>query len=383
MKRKILYSIIIFILLTSKSLITKADMEATIEEQKELFGISDFINEAKEYGGDFFKDIDISSMLSNAISGNIDNSTIYKKILNLLGNEVKTSITTLISVLIIIVIHSILKSISDSLENDGIAKIIYYVQYILIVTIIMSNFADTINIVKETTNNLVGFMNTLIPILITLMIYTGSAITSGIIEPIILFIINFVGNLIQTILIPIALVATVLSIVSKISDKIQITKLTKFLKTSVTWTLGVILTLFVGVVSLEGTLSSSIDGITAKTTKAAVSTLIPVVGKILGDTVDTVLGCGVILKNAIGLIGVIVIIGICIVPVLKIGILTIIYNFAAGIIEPIADEKIVKLIEEIGGVYKLLFGIICSLSVLLIIGVTLVIKISNSGMMYR
>lgn len=383
MKRKILCSIIIFILLTSKCLISKADMNATIEEQKELFGISDFINEAKEYGGDFFEDIDVSNMLSNAISGKIDNNTIYKKILSLLGNEVKTSITTLISVLIIIVIHSILKSISDSLENDGIAKIIYYVQYILIVTIIMSNFAETINIVKETTSNLVGFMNTLIPILITLMIYTGSAITSGIIEPVILFVINFIGNMIQTILIPIVLVATVLTIVSKISDKIQITKLTKFLKTSVTWTLGVILTLFVGIVSLEGTLSSSIDGITAKTTKAAVSSLIPVVGKILGDTVDTVLGCGVILKNAIGLIGVIVIIGICIVPVLKIGILTIIYNFAAGIIEPIADEKIVKLIEEIGGVYKLLFGIICSLSVLLIIGVTLVIKISNSGMMYR
>jgi len=50
-----------------------------------------------------------------------------------------------------------------------------------------------------------------------------------------------------------------------------------------------VLTLFVGVLSLEGTLSSSVDGITAKTTKAAVSNFIPIVGKILGDAVDTVL----------------------------------------------------------------------------------------------
>lgn len=50
-----------------------------------------------------------------------------------------------------------------------------------------------------------------------------------------------------------------------------------------------VLTLFVGFLSIEGTLSSSVDGITAKTTKAAVSNFVPIVGKILGDAVDTVL----------------------------------------------------------------------------------------------
>ena len=65
---------------------------------------------------------------------------------------------------------------------------------------------------------------------------------------------------------------------------------------------GVVLTLFVGLLSIEGTLSSSVDGITAKTTKAAVSNFIPIVGKILGDAVDTVLGCAAILKNAVGVV---------------------------------------------------------------------------------
>ena len=121
----------------------------------------------------------------------------------------------------------------------------------------------------------------------------------------------------------------------------------------------------------------------AKTTKDAVSTMIPVVGKILGDAVDTVLGCGLVLKNAVGIVGVIVIIGICIVPIIKLGVITIAYNLSASIIQPIADEKIVKLLSEMGGIFKVLLGILCSLSVMLIIGITLVIKISNSGMMYR
>lgn len=356
---------------------------STIDEQKELFGISDFVKESQKYSGDFFKDIDLTETLSQAITGQVDNNTIYKKILNLFGTEVRSSITTLISILIIIVIHSILKSISDSLEDDSISKIIYYVQYILIVTIIMSNFGQVIELVKDTARNLVGFMNALIPILIVLMTYTGTAITSSLVQPVLLFMINFIGNIIQSILIPVVLVITVLAIISKISERTQIVKITKFMKSSVTWFLGIMLTLFVGILSLEGTLTSSVDGITAKTTKAAVSSLIPVVGKILGDTVDSVLGCGVILKNAVGVVGVIVIIGICVVPIIKLGTLSIIYNLASGIIEPIADEKIVKLLEEMGGIFKLLFGIICALSVMLIIGVTLVVKISNSGMMYR
>ena len=126
-----------------------------------------------------------------------------------------------------------------------------------------------------------------------------------------------------------------------------------------------------------------IDGITAKTAKSAVSTIIPVVGKVLGDVVDSVLGCGVILKNAIGLIGVIIVIGICITPIIKIATMCIMYSLASAVVQPIADDKIVKVLDEMGGVFKLLLGILCSLSVMLIVGITLVIKISNSGMMYR
>ena len=263
------------------------------------------------------------------------------------------------------------------------SQIIYFVQYILIVTLIMSNFTEIIKLIKETANNLVGFINLLMPLLLTLMVYTGNITTSSVLEPIVLFISNFIGNIIVDALIPIVLIIVVFSIISKISDRVQVEKISKFLKSGVVWFLGIVLTIFVGVVSLEGTLSSSVDGVTAKTAKAVVSSVIPVVGKVLGDVVDSVLGCGVVLKNAVGVVGVIVIIGICILPVLKIATLSIMYSLASAVVQPVADDKIVKLLDEMSGVFKLLLAILCSLSVILIIGVTLVIKISNSGMMYR
>ena len=179
------------------------------------------------------------------------------------------------------------------------------------------------------------------------------------------------------------LVSTVFSIISSISDKIQIDKLSNFLKSGIIWGLGIMLTIFVGLLSLEGTLGSSIDGLTAKTAKAAVSNFIPVVGKVLGDSIDTVLGCASVLKNAVGVLGTIIIVGICIAPIVKLSILTIIYHLTAAICQPIADEKIVKLLEQIGGTFKVLLAITCSVAVMLIIGVTLVVKISNSSLMYR
>lgn len=382
--KKIIYILIAVILLLNFTMPTSiANEEETLEEQQEEFAISEFIEQADEYSGEFFEDIDMNEFLENAIKGEVDNQTLFKKVLSLLGGELVDGLTVLGSILAIVVIHSILKSVSESLENDTISKLIYYVQYILIVTIVMMNFSDIVQVVKDTCNNVIGFMNILIPLLISLMIYTGSVTTSGVLEPIILFLINFIGNIIQTLIIPIVLIFTSLIVISKISDNVQIGKLSQFLKSGVVWFFGIILTIFVAVISLEGTLSSSVDGITAKTTKAVVSSAIPVVGKILGDAVDTVLGCGMILKNAVGIIGIIIVIGICIIPILKLGIFTIAYKFMSAICEPITDKNITSLLEQIGDVYKIFLAILCSVSVMLIVGTALVVKISNTGMMYR
>ena len=190
-------TIIVMVLIVFLSNSSYANDNQTIIEQQEEFKIQDFIKNAEKFTGEFFEDIDINEILNDAIKGEVDNSTLLKKILNILGKEVTTNIKSLVSILAIILIHSILKSISESLENNNISKLIYYVQYILIVTVIMSNFTDIIKLVQDTTGNLIGFMNALVPLLITLMMYTGSITTSSVVEPIILFMINFIGNIIQ------------------------------------------------------------------------------------------------------------------------------------------------------------------------------------------
>ncbi|MBQ6991321.1 MAG: stage III sporulation protein AE [Clostridia bacterium] len=202
-------------------------------------------------------------------------------------------------------------------------------------------------------------------------------------QPVILFIIIFIGNIITVVILPIITVSTVIGIVSNISDKVQIGKISKFLKSSVVWVLGTAITIFVGVLSLEGTLTSSVDGLSAKGIKAVAANVIPVLGKALSDSVDTVLGCTILLKNAVGVVGMLVLVSICIMPIIKLSVLTISYNLTTAIAEPIADKRIVKLLEQITGTFKLLLAVTFFVSILLIIGLALTLKISNAGMMYR
>lgn len=376
-----IFAILICIFSTSISIADTED--EVINSQMDSFNISNFIDEANKYSNDVLKDIDIQELLNNAIKGELDTNQLLKNIFPLLGTEIKEALKVMGSILIIVLIHSVLKSISDNLNNKSVAQITYYVQYILITTVIMTNFSSIITLTKEAVGNMISFIQLLFPLLMTLMLASGSVVSVNLVQPIILFIINLISNIFQSIIIPIILVGTALAIVSKISDRIQIDKLSKFLKSSSVWVIGILLTIFVGVLSIEGTLGSSVDGITAKTAKAAVSSFIPVVGKVLGDAVDTVIGCSAILKNAIGIVGVIVVIAICITPILKLAIITIIYHLTAALCEPIADSKIVSLITQMADTFKILLAILCSISVMLIIGITLVINISNTGLMYR
>lgn len=287
MKKKSIVIIITIMIIFNINIITNAEENNTttneniIKSQSDSLNIGSFLDETKSYSTEILDGLDMSNILSDAISGNIDNSSIGKKVLEKLFKELLEAIASIGSIIIIVMIHSVLKNITDGLENNSVSQITYYVTYILIVTVIMKNFADIINLMKTSIENLVGFVNCLFPILITLLATSGGIKSATILQPIILFIITLVSNAITKIIIPFSLISVALAIVSNISDKVQISKLSKFINSTTIWVLGIILTVIVTVASLESSLSSGVDSVTVKTAKAAVSGCIPVVGKIL------------------------------------------------------------------------------------------------------
>ncbi len=381
MKNKVFILILMLMIyaLPNVSLAADSENEEVISSQEKLYGIGTFLSETQKYTDD----IDISEIFNSTISGNLDNTKILKYIVNILGDNLRDALKMISGIIAVIIIHSILKVISENLGNESVAKIAYYIQYILIVTLVMTNFSSIITDIKNSILDLTAFSNTLIPLLTTLMIATGNVVSSHIIEPILLLVITFIGNFITNVLIPIILVSTALGIVSKISDETQVEKLSKFLRKGSVWVLTTVLTLFFSLATIEGGISSGLDGMTLKAGKSVVSNAIPVVGGILGDAIDTVLGYSNIIKNAVGIVGIFVIVCICIKPILNLTALTITYYLGAALCQPIADKKIVKLIEEMGGTFKVFLAIMFTITAMLIVGIAIVMKISNSGLMYQ
>ena len=372
--------IIVFLIAISINSVVFAT-DKIIASEMETLNLSSFVKEGEKYTKDIFKDLDLNELMTSAISGKIDNKFIYSSILNLLGKEILSSVKLISGILVIIVIHSVLKSIIESLGSEATSNVAYYVEYILIVTLIMSNFSNLIMFVENSIMNMVGFVNSLVPILLALIISTGSYATPGIIQPVLLFSIVFIGNTINIVIIPIVVISTVMGIISNISDRTEISKLSKFFSSTTLWALGIITTVIVSVLSLEGSLASTIDGVTIKGLKAATSGLIPVVGKTLGDSISTVLGCTSIIKNAVGIIGIIIIIGICAMPIIRLTVLTLLYSFTAAICQPIADKHIVNVIEQMADSFKFILGVMFFVAVLFIVGIAITLKISNSTLM--
>lgn len=170
--RKIIVFTIFLLLVFNFTFIYATDTEEILKEQEKTYGISTFIKTAEEYTENTFEDLEISDLYKDALTGNLNAEGIGKSILKILGKEVTKTLTSLGLILIIIIIHSIIKSISEGLGNEKIGEITYYVQYVLIVTLIMTNFSETIVMIKDTINDLVGFINSLLPILLALMIAT-------------------------------------------------------------------------------------------------------------------------------------------------------------------------------------------------------------------
>ena len=266
------------------------------------------MKESKKYIKDTFPDLDLNSVFNSGIQGKLNIAGFCGFIIDLFGNELKSGISGIVAILIVIIIHSVLKAIIENLSNSNTGQIAYFVEFIAIVSIITSNFADILLVTKNSINELINFMRLFVPILITLMLTTGGLASSSTLGGILIIFINIIGTIIGSCLIPLIMCSTVLGIVNSFSDKVQISSLSKFIRSVALWILGIILTVFVCSLTLQGILSSSVDGVTSKTAKAAISNFIPFVGKIMGDTIDSVIGCTNILKNTFGIVGAIILI---------------------------------------------------------------------------
>lgn len=338
--------------------------------------INNFLNETRKYTEDFFPDLNSDNLLDEIINNNVVSKNILDKIADLFIGILKENIKIIFSIVAVSILCSVLKNIQSSFGGN-VSEIAFYVCYLFVVILIITSYTDIISLCKETIGKLNDFMNMLIPLILGLLVANGSIVSVGIFQPVLLIMTSIINTIVTNVILPIIFISTMINLISNISENIKVSKVPKFLQKACLWCLEFCLIIFVGILSVEGTLGANVDGVTVKATKTVVSTVIPVVGKALSDATDSILGAVSLTKNAIGIIGMFVIVSIVLTPLIRVLIMMIIYNIAAALIEPIVDSRISKCMSDMGESIKVIFGLLATICMLFIISTSIMIKVGN------
>ena len=177
--------------------------------------------------------------------------------------------------------------------------------------------------------------------------------------------------------------AAILLIVSTLNKNHQVTQLASLLTTIGMGTLGLFLTIFLGVMSVQGAASAIQDGIAMKTAKFVAGNFIPIIGRTLTDAADTILSASLLLKNGIGIVGVGIIVLIVLFPALKIAAIAITYKLAAAILQPIADGPVIKSLQTISKYMMYMLACLLVVSFMFFLAITIIVIASNITIMLR
>ena len=338
-----------------------------------------------QYENEFFNSSDYSNMISDIQEGkfDFDYKKMFQKAWRLLIGELRQNIGISVQIIMIALLTGLLEHLRGSFSSEGVTQIAFYVTYAILATLIVGSFLQIYDIAKDLITNVTNFMNILLPILVGLITVSGGLSISSVLYPTILVLSQFVTYFMTAFLLPVSMIAFVLNLAAGISEKVKVTKIPKMLKSFSMWSMGIILTIFVGLVSLEGTIGSSIDGVTSKAAKFLFSNGIPVVGKLLGDSVDTILGSTLLIKDAVGFIGIMVLFGAALVPIVKILSLMLIFYITSAVIEPFADKRICKCLSDTAENGKIVLGVVITVCIMFMIATVAMMKMSNTAVMYR
>lgn len=297
--------------------------------------------------------------------------------------ELMVSIGLLGKILILSVFCAIFQNLHSGFQNESIGKLAYSICYIMIIILAMQSFSIVSKTCINTIDSIVSFMQSLLPILITLLLSIGGITSSSLFQPIVYTSLTVVVTFIKTVIIPMVIFSSILSIISNISEKIRISKLASLIRGVAIALLGIILTAFTGIISIQGLAASSLDGVMAKTAKFTVDNFIPIIGDFLSEAFDTVIGCSLLLKNGISIAGLIVLVFITLLPIIKILAVFLSYKLGAALIQPIIDNELVQSLNDISNSIFVLLCCMASVGVLFFIAITIIMGIGNMTVMMR
>ena len=355
---------------------TKNSIDFYIDSQLSKINVEDIEKYIREDVA--VKSIDLKDFVKSLISGKSNILDLFdkEKIQSAVFSELKTSLRVVAIILVLALLSSILKSLENSFSSGDISKITIYIIFITMVSLTLIGFKDVLNICYNTIDSTIGLMQVVMPILITLLVLIGFPITSTALNPIFLGGVTLINVVFKKFMFFSITIAFAILIINNLSQSIKLKKLSSFIKNVNIVTIGAIFTIYLGLVSIQGMYVTSFDKFSVKTAKFAIGNFIPVVGGFVSDSMDILLSSSQLIKNVFGGIGLVLLIGICLIPIIKILSVVIVYKVAAIVVEPVGEEGMSSFLNDVANLMVIMLA--CVIAIMIMFFVTIAILTSIS-----
>ena len=302
---------------------------------------------------------------------------VFNDIIASLSEELKSFSVTASAILVMTLLSSTVNTLNSALGTGMSANASFFTFFTVVSGLALTCFFKTLTYATEVMGYMTDFMSKLSPVLIVTLFACCKPASAAAFEPVLSAAVVIVSEVITRCLVPLITFSAVLSVAGNVGDRNGISGFVKIVKSATKWIMALVITVFTGINAIYGFATPALDAVGTRTLKFAVGSLVPIVGGFLSDTLDTVTASGAVVKNAVGASGIVMLCIICLPPIIKLGIMQMMFKLISAITEPIADRRISSMLWDIGEAFVALFGVVVLTAVMFIINICIILRLTT------
>lgn len=300
-------------------------------------------------------------------------------LLALLGHQILGTAPLIGKLLILAVLGAVLGQLQVAFEGS-VGKTAQVMTYLVLLSLAITSFREALSIATGAIEQMTSLMQTMFPVILTLLITMGNLTSAALFKPLVMGSLTVLATIIKTIILPLFFLAAIIKLFNHISEQFRLNKLAGLFEFAGKLSLGVIMTVFIGVMTVQGVTGGVADSVVFRTAKYSAD-LIPVVGKFFKDAVELVITSGLLLKNAVGIIALIAIIIICLGPLVKILAMILVFRISAALIEPLGEKALADSLQDMSKSLILILVTVASVGIMFFMSVAVVVGTGTFSVM--
>ena len=281
-------------------------------------------------------------------------------------------------ILAIVLLTNLFIKIKPNLAEGNIESVIYFSTFSVSVLIVSHLVASSIVSCSQTIFKMQDQMQSVFPVLLTLMTAAGGDSSVKIYQPAVGILAGGISFVFVSVLLPIVSIMFVLNVVSNLSDNIKLEKFKDLFNSVFKWVIGFIFTVFMAYLAVQGITAATIDGVSIRTAKYAIKNYVPMLGGYISDGFEVVMASSMLLKNGIGLATLFLLLATILIPLFSIVILSFALKLVSALTEPISDKKFSSFLLGVSKVLNMLIVVLLGCGLMYFLSIALIISTANS-----